>query len=64
MSNLTNNQGVQNSESKFKDIKVNGSSYDASPEKTNLLCDEYTILLKKHLNVVEDELSRLKGPQR
>ena len=45
-------------------LDVEGTNHDAHPEKTCLHCDEYTTLLKKHLGIVESELSKLKGSQR
>ena len=41
-----------------------GPKYVRSPESPNPQYDEYTTLLKKHLSVVESELSILKGLNR
>lgn len=60
----TNDQGILVPESAITDTHVEGASHDARPEKMCPHYDEYTTLLKKHLGVLEGELSRLKGPQR
>ena len=60
---LRNGQIVQTSESKLKGSEINSSNHHGRPEDTYLHRDEYTSLLKKHLSIVESELSRLKGPQ-
>lgn len=61
--NLTNGQDVQVQESDVKDSAIAGSTPNGHPEKSCPHYDEYTALLKKHLGVVESELSRLKGSQ-
>lgn len=59
-----NDQAILVPESALIDIHVEGASHDARPDNMCPHYDEYTTLLKKHLSVLEDELSRLKGPQR
>lgn len=59
---LISDQDPQTPESKFSKSGIGGSNHDGRPEAKYY--DEYTMLLKKHLGVVESELSRLKGPQR
>ena len=51
---------IQTQHVKSKGCDMDGSIREPCPE---IHYDEYTTLLKKHLNVVESELSRLKGPQ-
>lgn len=58
---LTNGQDVQNVEPDVKDSALAGLRHNGRPEKSEEHNDEYTTLLKKHLSVVESELSRLKG---
>ena len=50
--------------SKLLDLDVESADHNTRPEKLCPHCDEYTTLLKKHLGVIESELSRLKGSQR
>lgn len=52
---------VQAPLSNLKDSGIPGRNHDGCPEKRCPHCDEYTTLLKKHLGVVESELSKLKG---
>ena len=63
-SSFTNDQGVPIPEQKLTDSDVHNSIGNARSEKTYSHYDEYTTLLKKHLGVVESELSRLKGLQK
>ena len=63
-SSLTNDQDGPVPDSKLTDRDVHGATGNAGPEKTYPHYDEYTTLLKKHLGVVESELSRLKGLQK
>ena len=53
----------QTPESKLKDSNNNGSNQDGRPEVTGPHFDGYTTILKKHLDAVQGELSRLKGLQ-
>lgn len=59
-----NHQAILVPESALTDIHVEGASHDARPEQMCPHYDEYTTLLKKHVSVLEGELSWLKGPQR
>ena len=56
-------QDTQPLELKSIDNGIGGSKGIAPPEGKYLQYDEYTTLLRKHLSVVESELSRLKAPQ-
>ena len=58
---LTNSRDVQVPE--LKVMETDHSSSGGPAEKTSLHYDEYTTILKKHLCVVETELTRLKNPQ-
>ena len=51
-------------ESELADIQIEGIESDGHPEKDSAHYDDYTTLLRKHLSVVEGELSRLKGTPR
>ena len=57
---LPTSQDVQVPEQKLMDSDQ--SNPDLRAEKTCLHHDEYTTILKKHLSVVETQLSRLKNP--
>ena len=59
--NLTNGQDLHNPKPDVKDSALASLNHNGQPEKSELHHDEYTTLLKKHLSVVENELSRLKG---
>lgn len=58
---LANGQDVQTLETEVQNSALAGLNHNGRPEKSFPHYDEYTTLLKKHLNVVESELSRLKG---
>ena len=62
--NGTDGQSNHLSGSKLLDLDVESANHKTRPETVCPRCDEYTTLLKKHLGVVESELSRLKGSQR
>ena len=62
--NGTNDHAIEVHASKLSAIHMEDADYDARLEKMSPQYDEYTILLKKHLGVVEGELSRLKARQR
>ena len=62
--NRTDGQSNHFSGSKLLDLDVESADHHTRSEKVCSHCDEYTILLKKHLGLVESELSRLKGSQR
>ena len=58
---LAHSLDVQSLEVKVKDGDVGGSHDDALFKETGSRNDKYTILLEKHLSIVESELRRLKG---
>ena len=58
---ISNARDTQALESKPINGENSGSKYVGPPENTHPQYDEYTTLLKKHLSVVESELSILKG---
>lgn len=60
---LSSGQDVPVLESNLKNNNVASINNDDRPKEMKLHCDEYTTLLKKHLEVVESELSRLKCQQ-
>ncbi|CAD6592025.1 MAG: hypothetical protein ASARMPRED_005917 [Alectoria sarmentosa] len=60
---LKNGRDIQPPESNLEDSQINGSNHHGRHENIDPHYDEYTTLLKKHLGVVESELSRLKGLQ-
>lgn len=60
---LSSGQDVPVLESNLKNNNVASINNDDRPKEMKLHCDEYTTLLKKYLEVVESELSRLKCQQ-
>ena len=62
--NLTNGQYFHASESDLTVKESRTPNNDTRPDTTLPHNDEYTAILKKHLGVVESELSRLKGSSR
>lgn len=61
---ISNARDTQALESKPINGENGGSKYVGGPQNTYPQYDEYTTLLKKHLSVVESELSVLKGLNR
>lgn len=59
-----NDQAMLVPEPALTDLHIEGASHDAHSEQMCPQYDEYTTLLKKHIGVLEGELSRIKGPQR
>ena len=62
--NGTSNQTTRVPDSTLTDHRDEAANRHVYPEKGPPYYDEYTTLLKKHLNVVEGELGRLKDSQR
>ena len=56
-----NGQSIQPPPSNLQNGGVLDSNHHGCPERTCPVYDEYTILLKKHLSVVESELNWFKG---
>ena len=61
---ISNTRDTQALESKPINGEYGSSKYVGGPQNTYPQYDEYTTLLKKHLSVVESELSVLKGLNR
>lgn len=60
---LRNDQNVRTPESNLRGSDIDSSNHHRRPGDTNLHHDEYTTLLKKHLCIVESELSILQCRQ-
>ena len=62
--NSADDQTTHNPDFKISNLHLQSTNGNARPEKIHSHDDEYTTLLKKHLQVVEGELIRLKGSQK